>query len=302
MLHIFLVILKIIGILLAAVLGIFLLVILSILFWPLRYHIVGRNKEGWNIKANVHFLGPLVWFSVLYEKEITYRLRILGIPILSSSKRKTKDSMNKKRKPKKKSTDHSILDEEEEWEKPVEHLHKQEDLLYIERMEEARNEYNKEQQELDSQEFSEEKTDSFWNKITTKIKLTYAKFQKIIQEVGTYYKKLKELYEDEGVRTGFTIGKAELLLLLKKIKPKKIRWYLKIGFEDPATTGQLLAGMAMVQGVWGTFIQIEPDFDHKIFETDFSIKGFIQGFRFLRLVLKCLFQKDIQYVWKKVKG
>ncbi len=310
MLHMFLVILKMIGILLAVILGITLLLILCVLFWPIRYSVKGQNKDGWDLKARIGFLGPLIRFTICYRENMEYKLRILGISFWQSktSKQKEKEhtrNQTKKsaRKKKEKSIgkhkkNRNILDEEEEWNQPEAPVNSH--LLQDSGKEEMKPDSLK--QEKQTQEKNEyDNQDGFirryWNRVKAKIQA----FSRMIRSFSKYLSKIKQIFGDEGVHRGYTSLKAELFLLLGKIKPRKISWYLKFGFEDPASTGQLLGLLAVIKGFSGYDIQVEPDFEHKILETDFSIKGFIQGFRLLRTGWKCLFDEDIKYLFGKLR-
>ncbi|MGF0034194.1 DUF2953 domain-containing protein [Bariatricus sp. SGI.154] len=80
MLHILLLILKIIGIIIAAILGILVLLIGIVLFVPVRYEAKGEfdgTLEGIDVRAKVTWLLHLVKVTVCYEnQELSWRIRI----------------------------------------------------------------------------------------------------------------------------------------------------------------------------------------------------------------------------------
>ena len=103
MIHILLLILKIIGITILAVLGLILLVLALVLFVPVFYRVkIIHNPRQTKVSAKVSFLWPVVSVAVQYLKKLSYTVRIFGIPILDSEKpKKEKKPKVKKEKPKK---------------------------------------------------------------------------------------------------------------------------------------------------------------------------------------------------------
>lgn len=101
MLHIILVILKIIGILLACIVGLLLLLALSVLLVPVRYR--GRVEKNGEITAmgHIHWFLHVVSGKVLYEDgEASIKLRIFGIPIRLEAKEDKPPRKQKTRKKK----------------------------------------------------------------------------------------------------------------------------------------------------------------------------------------------------------
>ena len=81
MLSVVLTILKFIGITILVLLGILLLVVGLVLFVPIRYKAEGFYKDSYRVQAKINWLLHIVSFSLLYEKEQPFqmKLRILGI-------------------------------------------------------------------------------------------------------------------------------------------------------------------------------------------------------------------------------
>lgn len=118
--HIILLILKIIGIVLVSLIGVFLALILLGLFVPLRYNIKGEKGNEQPIEADVrvNWLLHIVSFSLKYKEKVSYRLRIFGFTVLkgeddfsseedrSSKEGRQQGQPNKKVKKKEKSARH----------------------------------------------------------------------------------------------------------------------------------------------------------------------------------------------------
>lgn len=82
MLEIILTILKFAGIGIGILLAIVLILLLLVLFVPVRYDIVGENKEKLKAKGKVYWLFHIVSFQVSYENEETKMIvRVFGVPV-----------------------------------------------------------------------------------------------------------------------------------------------------------------------------------------------------------------------------
>ena len=104
MLHIILLILKIIGIVILALLGFLLGVLLLILFIPIRYVIEGEKKAELTLHGRVSWLLRILCVKFQYiGNEFQYKVKVFGVTILDSLKPRVKKiKQKKKRKVKKK--------------------------------------------------------------------------------------------------------------------------------------------------------------------------------------------------------
>ena len=99
------IILKILGIILLSILGIFIVLLLMTLFIPVRYRIQGNYKDELKCRGKVTWLFHLVSVSFIYEKGISTSVRILGIPLSVFKKKNVATKLeNSKAKIKKEDT------------------------------------------------------------------------------------------------------------------------------------------------------------------------------------------------------
>ena len=102
MLHILLLILKIIGIFLAALLGIVALVLIGVLFVPVRYHIEAEGKLGnenpVHVGVKVSWLLHIVNVAFAYPEAVCVRVKIFCFTLFDSSKIKKAEEKKKKKK------------------------------------------------------------------------------------------------------------------------------------------------------------------------------------------------------------
>ena len=98
MLHIVLVLLKIIGILLASILGLLIFLILLVLFVPIRYGIRADNLNELRAEGKVSWLFRLLYIRVTYlDEQLIIRLRLFGKIFYDSSNPREKKQRPKKR-------------------------------------------------------------------------------------------------------------------------------------------------------------------------------------------------------------
>lgn len=129
------------------------------------------------------------------------------------------------------------------------------------------------------------------------IQSIYDKIRNIIHHIRYYYRVLQsELFD----RTWEKYSK-EVLCLLKRIAPRKIKGYLHIGMEDPATIGQILGYYGMLYPLIGEHIDVVPDFDHVILEGTLKIRGNITLFQAVRIACAIYFDKDLQKLIRLLK-
>lgn len=129
------------------------------------------------------------------------------------------------------------------------------------------------------------------------IQSIYDKIRNIIHHIRYYYRVLQsELFG----RTWEKYSK-EVLCLLKRIAPRKIKGYLHIGMEDPAATGQILGYYGMLYPLIGEHIDVVPDFDHVILEGTLKIRGNITLFQAVRIACTIYFDKDLQKLIRLLK-
>lgn len=129
------------------------------------------------------------------------------------------------------------------------------------------------------------------------IQSIYDKIRNIIHHIRYYYRVLQsELFG----RTWEKYSK-KVLCLLKRIAPRKVKGYLHIGMEDPATTGQILGYYGMLYPLIGEHIDVVPDFDHVILEGTLKIRGNITLFQAVRIACTIYFDKDLQKLIRLLK-
>ncbi len=277
---IFLSVLKIIGIVLACIVGFVLLLVLLVLFTPIPYKM---NADGEN--TDMVITGSAKWLFGLANVKFAfvnfkfgYKLKIAGIKILMGI---FPDSTKKK------------IEEKTEKELPS-----------LTPVDDSDN-FNVEQEKTDIPEIEyinihEAKKDSVEK--SEKENKEKADFQNKIKPWIEKYKKIKTLFESKETKKTVKFIKIQLFNILNHIKPKKISGNLNFGLEDPSNT-------AIIYGLIGSVMDIisnnkcivTPEFYQKGVSCDLSINGSIFIGYVVICILRLLMDKNVKRLFRTVR-
>ena len=297
MLHVLLLILKITGIVIACILGLVILVVTAVLFVPVRYKVNADYHDRFKAQAKVSWLG-ILRLMISYDEELDIKAKAFFITVYNNNDENSKVSEQKKAKKKKeKKPEENIFSASD---KDVEKLTEKEEKPQI-KMAEAVNETKEDVKEAVSEDESGNiQNRSFFNKVKDKCFVIYTKIKEIIKLIRDTVKKIsgaadrlkekvskaKEFVTDEDNRALFHFLVEQLKALIKVIKPKKYRINARIGFEDPATMGKVLAYVSILYGMSGVDLSLEPVFGENVKEGSIFLKGNICIFSVLVIALR----------------
>lgn len=300
MLHVLLLILKITGIVIACILGLVILVVTAVLFVPVRYKVNADYHDRFKAQAKVSWLG-ILRLMISYDEELDIKAKVFFITVYNNNDENSKVSEQKKAKKKKeKKPEENIFSASD---KDVEKLTEKEEKPQI-KMAEAVNETKEDVQNVKEAVSEDESGNiqnrSFFNKVKDKCFVIYTKIKEIIKLIRDTVKKIsgaadrlkekvskaKEFVTDEDNKALFHFLVEQLKALIKVIKPKKYRINARIGFEDPATMGKVLAYVSILYGMSGVDLSLEPVFGENVKEGSIFLKGNICIFSVLVIALR----------------
>ena len=296
MLHV----LAMIGIVALIVIAVIALLVLLFFFFPFRYKVraianygkeIDEEEESLkklNVKAVIYWLFHFLRIEINLDKtDFKYKVRLLGIVILSTEKseKKKKKKREKERKEyrnkkAKRQAEEAKMAKTEASENKEDSDNETKKQSTVDKLKDA---HKIEADE--SQEDEEEEKPGFF----ARIKRIFAGIKKII----TF------LRNEENKKT-FRLVKEQLIKALKEIRPRKFKGYVSYGLEDPAATGKLLGVIAVAFGVIGKSISVVPDFENKKFDGDFFVKGRFRVAVLLGIFLKLYKDKNIKKLLKSV--
>ena len=297
-----LLILKIIGIILAALLGTVVLGILLVLFCPFRYRIWGSYHEKPDISIRVAWLMCIFQFRMDITDTQQMYLRILGFrKNLSREEEETNES-----------EESSGLEEESETTNTVENAFDKK-RIETNRSDAATVEENSGEEEFrnkeDPKDSIETKSTDLSRKtpekkisISQKVKRLWEKKKRALFNIKETAVKIKKLYMDPRNKLAFTKLKQSVAKFFRVLHPKKFQLKLKFSTGSPDTTGQLLGVIAMFPIGYRNGWNIVPDFTADAFYADaeFDVRGRVLGISLIKLACSIILDKNCKRLYNKV--
>ena len=300
MLHVLLLILKITGIVIACILGLVILVVTAVLFVPVRYRVNADYHGRFKAHAKVSWLG-ILRLLVSYDEELDIKAKALFITVYNNNDENSKASEHKKAKKKKekKQEENIFSASDKETEKFAEKQEKPQ-IKMAEAVNETKEDVQDVKETVSEDESGDTQKKSFFDKVKDKCFAIYTKIKEIIKLIKDTVKKVsgaadrlkekvskaKEFVTDEDNKALFHFLVEQLKALIKVIRPKKYRINARIGFEDPATMGKVLAYVSILYGMSGVDLSLEPVFGENVKEGSIFLKGNICIFSVLLIALR----------------
>lgn len=315
MLHVLLLILKITGIVIACILGLVILIVAAVLFVPVRYKADADYHGEFKAHAKLSWLG-ILRVLVSYDEELAIKAKALFITIYSNDDNKEKSSKHKKSEKKKlkqpeEKNIFSVNDDEakrltENEEKPQIKMAEavsdtKEDTQAVKNnVEDIKESAESLKETVSEDESGDTQKKSFFDKVKDKCFVIYTKIKEIIKLIKDTVKKVsgaadrlkekvskaKEFVTDEDNKALFHFLVEQLKALVKVIRPNKYRINARLGFEDPATMGKVLAYISIFYGMSGVDLSLEPVFGENTKEGSIFLKGNIRIFSVLVIALR----------------
>lgn len=277
--------LKVLGITVLILLGLFLTAVLAVLFVPVRYRADGSFQEELTASARITWLLHLISIRIVWEKELSIKAFLCGIPIEPGRARK--ESQASRQKSEGGETAETVLKEQ-----AAETLEEPSGTEPAADAAEpaADSKADSKAETRGEPEKAPEKTG--WEKAVQKLQ-TFSESLREIRSAGKrMYDRLsfyRSIWDREETRRAFGLASGQLCKTVRHVLPRRMDVSAVIGTGDPASTGQILAVWGMLYPWLGSRVQIVPDFEEEHFEGEFHLRGHIRagvlGFYGLRLML-----------------
>lgn len=282
---------KVIGILLAVLV----IVALAILFAAVRY--CGKiSFDDKKAQISIRWLGVVLRVPILItEKDLQWKVRVFGVPILRS------DGAHKKRRSKKSSAPKAQkrkAEKAEEQNVPKKQSDKTEEQIASKQTTDQREEQSAFRQ-ADERE-----------KKPRGIRQLFLWLQNVIKIVRKMKKKvhsvqdLVDILRSDAGKAFICIVKENVIHLWKQIHPRRMRGKVIFGTGDPCSTGELLGVFALFYAWYGNGVQIVPDFEQKRIEGNVSFRGRIRMITLICIAWRIIKNKDgrkLLHEWEKWK-
>lgn len=325
LLHILLFLLKLIGIVLLVILGLIVLVLAIVLVTPIRYRIGASKYQTIQAEGKVTWLFRLIEMVFKLDtgaeegKRLHLSFRIAWLKLYDNQKPKEKRIKQKKtRKTKSKA-------ESKQSEKVIQAAKPEQPEAKVQpiKTEQAAEMKHEEKLIEGPKESAVEKilrlAKNVANKILSLIRGVFSlicsilgipsKIMDGLEKLENFFTKLREkkeaflaFYNETHNHQWFTAFWHRLKKLLLRILPRADRLYLHFGFEDPATTGQVLGGLSILYPICGEKMELCPEFNEEVLEGEVKFHGCIRLVTLVVFAVKSFLNKQFFAIVKQFKG
>lgn len=291
-------VLAIIGIVLLCIIAFLLVVLLAVLFAPIRYRLYVEKEDGWK-KENIHIRADISWLAgIIRVKARFFEPQILKVKVLfftvfdlfkeKKEKRQSKKTLKRQKTDQK--TEKSTVNEKPKVQNSA--------------AEKVPPEEKAPAQDAEEETAGTEETGKSpslrerLEKIRYTICSIYDKI-KAAKETAGYY---KELLQSEEFKSCLSFVTGKTGKLLRYILPKRVRGYLLFGTGQPDQTGYILGMISIIRGMRGyDKFHIEADFERQIVEGKIQCKGRIRLATVGILALQIYQKKELKELISKWK-
>ncbi len=313
MLETILLILKIIGICLLSLIGLVLFLVLLVIFVPIRYNISvdKKNKDNndFNVKAKFSFLLHILNGTFVYPSNGNdmLKVRVLFFKIFPRSGAQNDKEPIEDNNKKEKTGKSKKIDKWENEESEVE-----EDNGFFDSasaVSDIKSDLteNESSAAFDSEESSEEdnptikgfvdKLVDFFKNIKCKVKSIYDKIKDIIKNIKYYY----AVVTSDTFDRAFSLVKKKVVLLLKKILPRKMKGKIEYASSEPDNLAMVFGIYSVFNGLFRNDLDFKPVYNEDYFTGNLFFKGYFNIFSILIIAINVYFNKDVKRVLKLLK-
>lgn len=265
-------VLAIIGIVLLCIIAFLLVVLLAVLFVPIRYRLCVEKEDGWK-KENIHIRADISWLAGIvrvkarfFEPQI-FKVQVLFFTVFDRFKEKKEKRQSKKTLKRQKTdqkTEKSTVNEKPKVQNSTAEKVPPEEKAPAQDAEEetAGTEENGKSPSLRER----------LEKIRYTISSIYDKI-KAAKDTAGYY---KELLQSEEFKSCLEFVTGQTGKLFRHILPNRIKGYLLFGTGQPDQTGYILGMLSIIRGIRGyDKFNVEADFERQIVEGKIQCRGHI---------------------------
>lgn len=274
------------GIIVLIILGIIAILALLVLFAPVRYRIKAEFNNDIRFVIKLRWLAGIISYAYDYPDN-EGRLRILGFRTGGRRKKKAgKKTGEKTVKDKAADKSEEIIDENRNV-----NLKEKEKKEYEPVERKVNNRLKTGNIKIDNKKkHRSRRTVNPLKRIKNRIKSTLTSIKKLIYEIRREENKRLILF-----------GKDMLIKIIKRIRPKKIKAELIIGFEDPSHTGLFFGLLGLVTTFWKGRYKLTPDFENAVLKGYATAKGKIRGITAVCYFMQIIRNEDVKRVMNKNK-
>lgn len=329
MLHIVLTLLKIIVFFLLTLLGIALLLVFMVLASPVSYEFSGGWDGKPHLKGRVYWLYRILRISVIMKNgHPKARISIFGRVMGSGEKTEHKEEKNGKmlkekqaslNNEKNETVSEDVLEEREVFSEKAETFSRENEVFSEdpEVISEKPETFPEEDEVIpeEAEDFSEEdgifqeEDESLWDIESEPEEISKTgSVQGSTGETGSAFSVIRKVLDFINLPSvRLLLGKLRKGIgrIIRHLRPSDLRIRARIGTKDPSLTGRIMELAAVLYAFYGDHIEIAADFDKKVLEAVFSVKGrLIPGYlivKILGMALRILLNRECRAFYREIK-
>jgi hypothetical protein len=301
-------------------------VALAILFAAVRY--CGKiSFDDKKAQISIRWLGVVLRVPILItEKDLQWKVRVFGVPILRSDgahkkRRSKKSSAPKAQKRKAEKAAETVQktqgSSKQEKKAPSVNLEKSPTAPEQEKQIAPKKQSDKTEEQIASKQTTDQREEQSAfrqaderEKKPRGIRQLFLWLQNVIKIVRKIKKKvhsvqdLVDILRSDAGKAFICIVKENVIHLWKQIHPRRMRGKVIFGTGDPCSTGELLGVLALFYAWYGNGVQIIPDFEQKRIEGNVSFRGRIRMITLICIAWRIIKNKDgrkLLHEWEKWK-
>ena len=310
-----LLILKIIGIVLLSVIGLAVLMVLCVMFWPFQYRIKAyKDAENFNAGLRVLWLCGIVIVTMEYDKEAWLKIKLFGIPVIKVQIWPVEEKKKEEKAETELSNAENIQDDMSAETKSE---------FFQDDFEESEM-FSEEELERDIEEVLNDREDELFEKMPflKKVKAFIDKIKELILKlrekcynikdtVLEYVAKAKKTYKNiryyvkviQHPSMKPAVGKLwkNIKRMIKHLKPRRVKAHIEFGSGDPASTMKVYGYYCLIYPYYGKQITFIPDMENKVFLLDAKVTGYMQMIRMVTIGWSLFTDKHIRKIYRLIR-
>lgn len=316
--HIILLILKIIGWILLVILGLILLMMCVVLFTPLKYQVSARcdgDLSSLAAKADFSLFFYLIRGSVRYiEQQLSWEISLAwkkwsSEPVQEENIQPAGENTSAAKKLQEYVGTRQDVEEDvgtrqnlEKDAAPVDVKKTAAKEVTVPAADTVSNAKTTSGTDTVSQKVTKESVSSKLTAIAEKLKCTCREICDKIKELLRKKDIIMDFLTNVTHKTAFEKLLTEGKKLFRRLMPRKFQADIRFGFEDPAVTGKVLAGISMIYPLICEHTEIHPDFCQQILKGNLFMKGKIRAIIFVAMLWNMLLNANVRRTVMDIKN
>ena len=313
-------ILSVLGKVILWLLGILFVLLLCILFYPIKYQLEAEFQQNVRMQGRIQWLWFFLRLHFSYQETFQWKLRLFGLDVMKllegdggtkqNKHQKKKETKEKKREADKQAAQREHIAERNGRQDSDDAAGVQDnstertsvDVHVPDRIKGNEPDIGEtiESSDVPSRQNFFQKIIQFVKKWCSKLSGFISGAKRLcrrLRKKAEFAREMLSLFRSDNSKALVCIMKDNVVHLWRKLKPKVFRGHLVFGTGDPASTGEILGLFAILYAWYGDNIQIVPDFEGKVFEGKVFMRGKISVFTILLVLIRVFLSDE----WKQFR-